>query len=114
LVAAREFLIKFVDAPMKRPHKAPSFDPNSSQYPTVTNRTRKTLAPVLAASILLYSPAAFALTGGPFDNGYSPSATAGGTYAGVITGKNLTAWFSSASRTPASRPAALPFSTRES
>ena len=56
----------------------------------MTNRTRKTLAPVLAASILLYSPAAFALTGGPFDNGYSPGASAGGTYAGVITGKNLT------------------------
>jgi len=56
----------------------------------VKDRTRKALAPVLAASILLYSPAAFALTGGPFDNGYSPSATAQGTYAGVITGKNLT------------------------
>jgi len=37
----------------------------------------------------MYSPAAFALTGGPFDNGYSPNATAQGTYAGVITGKNL-------------------------
>jgi hypothetical protein len=56
----------------------------------VNDRSRKTLAPILAASILLYSPAAFALTGGPFDNGYSPSASAGGTYAGVITGKNLT------------------------
>jgi len=56
----------------------------------VKDRTRKTLAPILAASILMYSPAAFALTGGPFDNGYSPNATAQGTYAGVITGKNLT------------------------
>jgi hypothetical protein len=56
----------------------------------VKDRSRKTLAPILAASILLYSPAAFALTGGPFDNGYSPNASAGGTYAGVITGKNLT------------------------
>ena len=54
------------------------------------DRTRKALAPVLAASIFLYSPAAFALTGGPFDAGYSPNATASGTYAGVISGKNLT------------------------
>ncbi len=54
------------------------------------DRTRKALAPILAASILLYSPAAFALTGGPFDAGYSPNATAQGTYAGIITGKNLT------------------------
>jgi hypothetical protein len=53
------------------------------------NRTAKAFAPILAASILFYSPAAFALTGGPFDNGYQTGATAAGTYAGVITGKNL-------------------------
>ena len=75
---------------MGHPHKSFTFRFNPSQKPTVKDRTRKALAPILAASILLYSPAAFALTGGPFDNGYSPNATAQGTYAGVITGKNLT------------------------
>ncbi|HET6410114.1 MAG TPA: hypothetical protein VFG14_19650 [Chthoniobacteraceae bacterium] len=53
------------------------------------DRTSKALAPILAASILLYTPSAFALRGGPYDNGQVSSATAGGTYAGVITGNNL-------------------------
>lgn len=53
------------------------------------DRTHKVLAPILAASILLYTPAAFALRGGPFDNGQVSGATAGGTYAAVITGNNL-------------------------
>ena len=53
------------------------------------DRSSKALAPILLASILFYSPAAFALHGGPFDNGQVSGATAAGTYAGVITGKNL-------------------------
>jgi hypothetical protein len=55
----------------------------------VKDRTRKAFAPILAASILLYTPSAFALRGGPFDNGQVSSATAAGTYAAVITGNNL-------------------------
>lgn len=53
------------------------------------DRTHKALAPIVAASILLYSPAAFALRGGPFDNGQVSGATAAGTYSAVITGNNL-------------------------
>lgn len=53
-------------------------------------RTLKAFAPLVLASFLLNTPAALALTGGPFDNGRSPGATAAGTYSGVITGKNLT------------------------
>lgn len=53
------------------------------------DRTHKALAPIVAASILLYSPAAFALRGGPYDNGQVSGATAAGTYAAVITGNNL-------------------------
>jgi hypothetical protein len=55
----------------------------------VKDRTHKALAPILAASILLYSPAAFALRGGPFDNGQVSGMTAAGTYSAVITGNNL-------------------------
>jgi hypothetical protein len=55
----------------------------------VKDRTRKAFAPILVASILLYTPSAFALRGGPFDNGQVSSATAAGTYAGVIKGNNL-------------------------
>lgn len=53
------------------------------------DRTHKALAPILAASILLYTPSAFALRGGPFDNGQVSGETAGGTYSAVITGNNL-------------------------
>lgn len=53
------------------------------------NRTLKALAPLVLASMLFQTPAAFALTGGPFDNGRSNGATAGGTYSGVMTGRNL-------------------------
>ncbi|MEQ1861814.1 MAG: hypothetical protein ABMA13_17995 [Chthoniobacteraceae bacterium] len=53
------------------------------------NRTLKALAPLMLASMFAYTPAAFALTGGPFDNGRSLGETAGGTYSGVMTGKNL-------------------------
>jgi hypothetical protein len=55
----------------------------------VNNRTLKAFAPLVIASLLFHPTAAFALTGGPFDNGRSPGASAGGTYSGVITGKNL-------------------------
>jgi hypothetical protein len=55
----------------------------------VKQRTLKALAPLVLASFLLNTTSAFALTGGPFDNGYTPGATAAGTYSGVITGKNL-------------------------
>jgi len=55
----------------------------------VKDRTHKALAPILLASILLYTPSAFALRGGPFDNGQVSSASAAGTYAAVITGNNL-------------------------
>jgi hypothetical protein len=55
----------------------------------VKDRTRKAFAPILIASILLYTPSAFALRGGPFDNGQVSSASAAGTYAGVIKGNNL-------------------------
>lgn len=53
------------------------------------SRTLQFFAPVVLASLLLQAPAAFALSGGPFDNGYAPGATASGSYSGVITGKNL-------------------------
>lgn len=53
------------------------------------NRALKALAPLVLASIIFQPAAAFALTGGPFDNGRSQGATAAGTYSGVITGKNL-------------------------
>jgi hypothetical protein len=55
----------------------------------VKDRTHKAFAPILLASILLYTPSAFALRGGPFDNGQVSGATAGGTYAAVIKGNNL-------------------------
>lgn len=53
------------------------------------NRTLKALAPLVLASMLLNTPAAFALTGGPFDGGHAPGATPDGTYSGIMTGKNL-------------------------
>lgn len=52
------------------------------------SRTLQFFAPVVLASLILQAPA-FALVGGPFDNGQAPGATASGTYSGVITGKNL-------------------------
>jgi hypothetical protein len=56
----------------------------------VKQRTLKAFAPLVLASFLLNTPAALAITGGPFDVGRSPGETPSGTYAGVITGKNLT------------------------
>lgn len=55
----------------------------------MNNRILKAFAPIVLASLMLQAPAAFALTGGPFENGRSQGASAGGTYSGVITGKNL-------------------------
>jgi hypothetical protein len=55
----------------------------------VKDRTHKAFAPILIASILLYTPSAFALRGGPFDNGQVSNASAAGTYAAVIKGNNL-------------------------
>lgn len=55
----------------------------------MNNRILKAFAPLLLASLILQPTAAFALQGGPFDGGRNPGASAGGTYAGVLTGKNL-------------------------
>jgi hypothetical protein len=55
----------------------------------VKDRTRKVFAPIVAASIILYTPSAFALRGGPFENDRSSNESANGTYAGVLTGENL-------------------------
>lgn len=56
----------------------------------MNNRILKAFAPLVLASMLLQTPAAYALSGGPFDNGQNPGATASGTYSAVITGRNLT------------------------
>lgn len=56
----------------------------------MNNRILKAFAPLVLASMLLQTPAAYALSGGPFDNGQTPGASAGGTYSAVITGRNLT------------------------
>lgn|GEM_PF-4852671 len=53
------------------------------------SRTLQFFAPVVLASLILQAPAAFAISGGPFDNGHASGATASGSYSGVITGKNL-------------------------
>jgi len=63
---------------------------NPSQPIAVNNRILKAFAPLVLASMLLQTPAAYALTGGPFDGGRSPGASAAGTYSAVITGRNLT------------------------
>jgi hypothetical protein len=55
----------------------------------VNNRTLKAFAPLVLAAMLLQTPAAFALQGGPFDGGHNPGASAAGTYVGIMTGKNL-------------------------
>ncbi len=55
----------------------------------MNNRTLKAFAPLVLASLLLQTPAAFAITGGPFDNNQSSGSSPAGTYSGVMTGKNL-------------------------
>lgn len=55
----------------------------------MNNRILKAFAPLVLASLILQPTAAFALQGGPFDNGHNPGASAAGTYSGVLTGKNL-------------------------
>lgn len=55
----------------------------------MNNRILKAFAPLVLATMLFQTPAAFALQGGPFDGGHNPGASAAGTYVGVMTGKNL-------------------------
>lgn len=55
----------------------------------MNNRILKAFAPLVLASMMLQTPAAFALSGGPFDGGRAPGASAAGSYSGVMTGKNL-------------------------
>ena len=55
----------------------------------MNNRILKAFAPLVLASLLIQTPAAFALQGGPFDGGHNPGASAAGTYVGIMTGKNL-------------------------